>query len=252
MFADDFHRIAPGLKQSPGENSRVNRFDLGDGFQIETHDHNAASKAVIVDELCHRTGKIDMSVLGFICFHFHIDRIRPGRVVFKESEDLIESRKKLLGMFGASELWMGPIEPTAYLYLAKFARSHSRDNSSTESRSPQGRIVNDYWNPVARQANIQLDSSRSVIQSPPESDQRIFGSQSRSAAVADDQGRTFRKSFWQAAAAMLSLGWRKERFLAQTFFVVVANSLQFDVKGADVNFQLGLYRKPAAVFRDPN
>lgn len=84
-------------------------------------------------------------------------------MALKEIEDLIESRKKLSGVFRASELRMGAIEPTAYLYLAKFARSHSRDNSFTKSRTPQGRVVNDYWNPVACQANVQLDSSGSVI-----------------------------------------------------------------------------------------
>lgn len=188
--ADYFHGIASGLKQSTGGNRSVNYFDLGNGFKVETDDHYAPLQAVTVDELCHGGREGDKSVRGFVCFHFQIDH-RPGRVVLKEIQDLIESRKKLAAVVRASELWMGLIEPTAHVYLAKLRGRHAGDYSLNLPRSPQGWVVNYDWNAVACQADVQLDPRGSVIQSSPESDERIFRSQSRSTAVADDQGRSF-------------------------------------------------------------
>ena len=150
--------------------------------------------------------------------------------------------------------------------------------------------MNDYRDAVAGQANIQLDSGSAVLQSPLKSGQGIFRSQGRSAAVADYQWRSFRDRVWQAKWKWLCLvarpgiiSWRlcvkpsprtgktqklsregakaqslnrrascEALFQGRAFSVAVANSLQFDIKSAYVDFQLRLYGQPAAILSDPD
>ena len=184
MLANCFHEIAPGFKQSSGNDRSINRLDLGYCFQIEADDHDTAVKTMTIDELGHGPRQVDIGILRLAGFHFHIDD--PG-TLFEKIENLIESGNKLRLEFGSSELRIRATKPTAHIRLAKFAGSHSRDDSLTNSCSPQIRIVNDYGDAVAGQANVQLDSISAVFQSSPESNQGIFRSQSRSAPMTDYQ-----------------------------------------------------------------
>jgi hypothetical protein len=135
--------------------------------------------------LNHPGGKFDGAGLGTVGLHFYIDEGRTCRPRLKEIKDLIEGRDNLPAVFGPSEMGLTGVEPTAHIRPAKLTRSHLRDNPFAKSRSPEVRIMNDYRNAVAGQANIQLDSRSAVLQSPLESGQGILRSQGRSAAVAD-------------------------------------------------------------------
>ena len=104
---------------------------------------------------------------------------------------MFEGRNKLPAVLDLGKFGMGTIEPTAHICLAKFAGSHARDKSFAKSCSPQGRIVNDHWNAVAGQTNVQLNTGSAILEGFPESRQRIFRSQSGSAAVPDYQWRGF-------------------------------------------------------------
>jgi len=123
-------------------------------------------------------------ILSLCRLHFYINHTGL-RMVLNESQHLVESRNELPGVFGARELMMSAIEPTAHLSHAKFAREHLGNQPFTKCRSAQVRVVNYYRNTVARQTNVQFNSHGPVNESPRERNESIFRGYCCRAAVAD-------------------------------------------------------------------
>jgi hypothetical protein len=148
-------------------------------------------------------------------FHFQIEQ---GIVGCEKIEKLLKGRNSLGGEF-VSCFFLAPAKPTPDIHLLQLRRRHIGNPLLDRCGSLQRFVVNNYRHAVASKAHVKLHSVGTSFNCKCKRGERVFRSNCRCAAVANDQ-----------RLICQLVGYRSGNLRGWT----IDHSLEFDVKSAIV------------------